>query len=193
MNKGLIIVVVLASAMLLAAPASADWNVGDGHKMHFPQLPDPNGWDVDMTLSLPGDAFASVQTNNQLLQIPLLADDFQCSQTDLITDVHFWASWRNDDIPVDSNVLHGIATINLAILDNVPDPSPSDPNTYSQPGAPLWVYHTGQNFTVHPEEPSPQGWYDPVNDVWVVANHSSFFQYQSPTQVAVIPSGKPAE
>ena len=31
----------------IAAPAvHADWFEGDDYKMHFPQLPDPNGWDV---------------------------------------------------------------------------------------------------------------------------------------------------
>jgi len=27
--------------------AFADWAPGDPHKMHFPQEPDPYGWDVD--------------------------------------------------------------------------------------------------------------------------------------------------
>ena len=31
---------------LLAGPALADWEPADGHKMHFPQLPDEDGWDV---------------------------------------------------------------------------------------------------------------------------------------------------
>ena len=28
------------------SPAWADWVPEDGHKMHFPQMPDANGWDV---------------------------------------------------------------------------------------------------------------------------------------------------
>jgi len=40
----------LASMMIVLAggtgPVRADWDPGDGHKMHFPQLPDPEGWDV---------------------------------------------------------------------------------------------------------------------------------------------------
>jgi hypothetical protein len=36
----------LAAFCLLAAVASADWFPGDNHKMHFPQLPDAQGWDV---------------------------------------------------------------------------------------------------------------------------------------------------
>ena len=42
--------------------AVADWNEGDGHKMHYPQLPDPNGWDVDF-------------------HDWMLADDWQCSES----------------------------------------------------------------------------------------------------------------
>ena len=30
----------------LPALALADWQPGDGHKMHFPQLPDEDGWNV---------------------------------------------------------------------------------------------------------------------------------------------------
>ena len=27
----------------------ADWEPGDGHKMHYPQLPDPNGFDISFS------------------------------------------------------------------------------------------------------------------------------------------------
>ena len=142
--------------MLLVAPASADWNVGDGHKMHFPQLPDPNGWDVDFTARV-------------------LADDFQCTQSGLITDVHFWASWAYDEIPSDPNGLQGIGHIGLGIFDNVPGGSAS----FSKPGNLLWIYDVGRNFTVHPEQPSLQGWYEPAigEETFDANNHSQYFQY----------------
>ena len=40
----------ISIAVLLLAGATdlADWDPGDGHKMHFPQLSDANGWDIEM-------------------------------------------------------------------------------------------------------------------------------------------------
>jgi hypothetical protein len=53
------------------------WTEDDGHKMHFPQMPDPKGWDV-------------------CLRPMMVADDFVCSQGGAITDIHFWISWKDD-------------------------------------------------------------------------------------------------
>jgi len=58
------LLLTIAAFSLFTLAAQGAWVVGDGHKMHFPQLPDPNGWDVnvhDFTL----------------------ADDWQCSETRL--------------------------------------------------------------------------------------------------------------
>ncbi len=44
--------------------------------MHYPQLPDPGGWDV---------VFST-----------WLADDWQCTETGPVSDIHFWVSWKND-------------------------------------------------------------------------------------------------
>lgn len=65
---------------LLAVPALADWAPGDGHKMHFPQLPDEDGWDVKATDPL------------------CLADDWMCSESGEVTDIHFWGSWLDDQV-----------------------------------------------------------------------------------------------
>jgi len=63
--------------VLSAVGAAADWQPADGHKMHFPQLPDEEGWDVNATAPM------------------ILADDWRCSQSGLVTDIHFWGSWRD--------------------------------------------------------------------------------------------------
>ena len=60
-------------------PAWADWQPGDGHKMHFPQLPDENGWDVKGCEGI------------------CLADDWECSESGPVTDIHFWGSWKNGE------------------------------------------------------------------------------------------------
>ena len=46
------IVTIAAVIGMIAVPVLADWDIGDGHKMHYPQLPDPNGWDVNITNTL---------------------------------------------------------------------------------------------------------------------------------------------
>jgi hypothetical protein len=75
MKKSLLCVglVLVMSSLVLA-----DWDPLDGHKMHWPQMPDPNGWDICL--------------NHQMI-----ADDFQCGETGPITDVHFWVSWQDDN------------------------------------------------------------------------------------------------
>ena len=45
--------IALSCITLLAGPAFADWLPGDGHKMHFPQLPDEDGWDVKSSHLIP--------------------------------------------------------------------------------------------------------------------------------------------
>jgi len=57
---------------------SGGWQPGDDHKMHFPQLPDEDGWDVNATYPL------------------ILADDWECSETGYVKDIHFWGSWKHD-------------------------------------------------------------------------------------------------
>lgn len=46
-------------------------------KMHYPQWPDPNGWDVKPFFGF-------------------LGDDFRCTSNGLITEITFWGSWKDD-------------------------------------------------------------------------------------------------
>ena len=68
-------------SLLLVQTVAADWDEGGPHKMHYPQLPDPNGWDVH---------FAEPPF--------LLADDWKCSESGPIDSIHFWVSWYADDV-----------------------------------------------------------------------------------------------
>jgi hypothetical protein len=58
-------------------PCLGHWIPEDGWKMHYPQNPDPRGWDV-------------------CLRRMAVADDFECIESGAITDMHFWISWKND-------------------------------------------------------------------------------------------------
>ena len=70
-----ILIFSIMTIFLLSGVTFADWIEGDPHKMHWPQLPDPNGLDVMAT-----EPF-------------VLADDFECAETGYIKDIHFWGSW----------------------------------------------------------------------------------------------------
>lgn len=66
-----------AIVVLFVTAAPGDWNPGDSYKMHFPQLPRNDGWDV-------------------CLVDQWLAADFDCSESGPITDIHIWFSFLHD-------------------------------------------------------------------------------------------------
>lgn len=151
---------VLVTCML-AMPALADWNLGDPYKMHYPQLPDPNGWDVNIT-RVPGQPPYRV-----------VADDFRCSESGAITDVHFWGSWQGD-------VKGQIEAIELSFYSDDPaGTGGSDPtNNFSKPDKELWLqsFHTGE-FTERFWGTGMQGWYDPFVQQFTPQDHTGIYQY----------------
>jgi hypothetical protein len=138
---------------LASAATAADWDLGDGHKMHFPQLPDLDGWDVHATT-------------------PTVADDWTCSQTGPVLAIHFWGSWEFGQAAP-------IHAFNIAIYSDDPvGPGGSDPaNTFSKPDQVLWQRTIDDYGIVPIDPPTVQGWLDPFGGVWRHPDHSSFFQY----------------
>ena len=81
MEKSGMKMMLVCLIILLLGPAEfsmGDWDEGDTFKMHFPQLPDPFGWDVARDLGL--------------------ADDWQCTENGPVSDIHFWYSWQDDQV-----------------------------------------------------------------------------------------------
>ena len=108
LTRGLISLLVLVSATSATALAQnsadyCDWQRGDPHKMHWPQLPDlsANGMDID-----------AMQT--------ILADDFTCTATGPITGIHVWGSFADDIVPQDGP---DSLSLKLSIYENntIPD------------------------------------------------------------------------
>ena len=95
----------------ISEPGPCDWQPGDPYKMHFPQLPDAEGWDVDVTAA------------------NLLADDWKCSETGPVEDIHFWYSWQGDKVGM-------IDYIYASIYSNIP--AADSATRYSIPGKLLW-------------------------------------------------------
>jgi len=132
------------------------WQPGDGHKMHYPQLPDEEGWNV-MDVS------------------PMtLADDWECSESGEVTDITFWGSWQDGSQGT-------INSFNVSILSDIPDPEPGNPATYSMPGELLWsqVIPTGDiaMLNITPDPQLWEGWYDPISGSYTYPDHDNYFQY----------------
>jgi hypothetical protein len=138
---------LLCLAAVLVVPALADWDPGDGHKMHFPQLPDEQGWDVNATLP------------------KVLADDWMCSKSGWVEDIHFWGSFQED-------LWYPIDFFYLSIHANDPGP-PSKPVN-----PPLWerIFVPGE-WTERLYGTGDQGWYDPNTGYWYRPDHFDFYQY----------------
>jgi hypothetical protein len=127
-----------------------DWQPDDPHKMHFPQLPDEAGWDVNATAPV------------------VLADDFECSETGWIKDFHFWGSWKHG---IEGEILYFVLSLHEDI------PADVNPDGYSKPGATLFEWEI-YDFPVTPiDPPSMEGWYDPSTGEAIPDDHQAYFQY----------------
>jgi len=158
MRQVLTTLVVSGVLTILAAPAAADWNAGDGHKMHFPQMPDPRGWDVNFTLHGVGAQLA-------------VADDWKCTQSGPVSDIHFWFSSRGDLAPL-------IGDLVVGIFEDIP--AAQSPTGYSIPGEPLWhqLFVPGQ-FSIRQWGEGDQGWYDPARETPEIIPHDHHIIYQA--------------
>ncbi|MCK4293034.1 MAG: hypothetical protein KAY65_07540, partial [Planctomycetes bacterium] len=137
--------------------SDCDWNEGDEHKMHWPQLPDlePTGVDVDM------------------FWVPL-ADDFKCTEDGNITDIHFWGSFADDCLPAGGP---GSLTFRVTLYSDIPA---ADSSTgYSMPGEPLRSWTFGPcDYVVRPvADSNVEDWYDPATEQYFPRNHFKAFQY----------------
>ena len=143
---------ILTVLGLLAVPAMADWSPGDGHKMHYPQLPDPNGWDIDTTTDF-------------------IFDDWQCSGSGPVSDIHFWASSQGDGGGP-------LARIIVEIWSDVPADDPSNEFDFSHPGAKLWqhIFFPADWIMLGPDF-GDQGWYAPNPGDVFPNDHTNYYQF----------------
>ena len=147
-------IAVFAVVFVGIAPVTADWDPSDGHKMHFPQLPDPNGWDVNVTSDM-------------------MYDDWRCGGSGPVSDVHFWVSWRND---APSNIIF----IDLEIWTDMAKDDPNNVLGYSYPNVEQWSrrLQPGQ-WTIRNAGTGLQGWFDPqpADDQTVIPDdHLQYYQ-----------------
>ena len=156
---------VFVTGAFLAPAALADWDKDDPHKMHFPQMPDEDGWEINATYP------------------NVLADDWRCSESGPIRAIHFWGSWKDDKPGT-------ITSFHLSIHEDIPA-DPSNNILYSRPGALLEEYDipisevtvSGRIMPANPDD--WQGWYDPNTEEIYNPNHQIYYQYN-----VVLPSDK---
>jgi hypothetical protein len=131
------------SIFVIVGMAPADWDPGQPYKMHYPQLPDPEGWDV-------------------CLVDQWVADDFECTESGPITDIHFWTSWREDqlgDVPNDA--------WDISIWDDAG----------GMPGMLLWQLAPGQGtIATRWYGSGDQGWACPSTSIFQRPDHQEFYQ-----------------
>ncbi len=160
--------VLVSLWFLTPALVRADWNVGDPFKMHYPQLPDLNPTGLDV-----------LATRNPNFTLPdppgpawkVLADDFLCTQTGPITDVHIWGSWLNDE------VFTGVQ-FKLSIHRDIPAPPTGGTSMPADP--PLWqaiVAPSSQRlYSEIPAGVDPEQFYDP-NINQIIGTDRQIWQY----------------
>ena len=178
-------------ALALAAAASADWvpnnpdpKQATNHKMHWPQMPDPDGWDVSfysaqMVYPPAGDPY--------LVSAWPSGDDWQCTAAGPVTDIHFWVSMPGDTLQSNPGgaVPFQITWLGIRIRDNVPAGEDNGGRTYeySTPGLTLWTAEfddPSSQYSVSHWAAHPQGWYVPVSDEAFPQDHDHIYQVNIP-------------
>ena len=154
MSTRFITITAVLAIAFAGVPASADWDEGDPFKMHFPQLPDPNGWDVSF--------------NNGPL-----GDDWECTETGPVNDIHMWVSFREDLGPGPETVVGGFVEIWSDV------PAGADPLVpWSHPGDLLWGMGFDTlmpNVTMRHYGSGDQGWLEPPTQ-FIEFDHQNIWQ-----------------
>lgn len=169
-----LVLIVTAVFYMVSTPSFADWdptNPADVAKAKWIQLPDLSSTGMDVLATLQPNAAVPPGP-----QWKILADDFLCTQSGPITDVHLWGSWLNDILPQDSQGLSdpGALRFKLSFHSDVPATATS----FSHPGAELWsaIFSPGQ-FKVNPDViAANEQFYDPNLDAIIGTDHE-VYQY----------------
>lgn len=140
----------------------ADWTPADPAK--WVQLPDLSPAGIDVYATNP----------------KVLADDFLCTQTGLITDIHIWGSWLGDYLPMEptgGNPSASNVAFTLSLHADIPAGSQGGP-PYSMPGELLWeqTFEPGQ-FSANLYSVGPEGWYNPNTGEYFVEGDHQAWQY----------------
>ncbi len=122
-------------------------------------------------LQIPEQGQEGVDVNNTQF---MLADDFQCTASGPITDIHFWGSFFHDVLPPEGP---GGLIIDASIWSDVPKGADAQ---YSHPGDVLWSrtftpgqYAAARIWTVEEGE----WWHDPGTQNWIPEADQNIYQF----------------
>ena len=108
----------------------------------------------------------------------VVADDWRCSQSGPVTDVHFWFSVEGEDGSgaATGEAIAAVEFVHLSVHKDIPDPDGDGPE-YSMPGELLWERDI-TDVTVPLDAPGQglQGWATPAEPDWRREDHVLFFQ-----------------
>lgn len=124
-------------------------------KMHWPQLPDLDYTGMDVSNSI------------------ALADDWLCTETGPVTDIHFWGSFAEDDLPA-----AGVGSLSFYVL--ICSDIPATPTEPSMPGTPLWTrnFYPGEYTVLQVADNCLEDWYELIPPgQWLQGNHVQAYQY----------------
>jgi GEVED domain-containing protein len=146
MKKSKIVLLFALIALIGAASISfGDWDPEDPYKMHFPQMPNFDGYDV-------------------CLHEQALADDFECTETGTIDDIHLWVSFMDD---IEFN-LYDQSIWNISIR-------AYDISAPGNIGAILWQFTSG-SIAVRQYGLGQQGWHCPSTQTTIPNDHDNIWQ-----------------
>ncbi len=152
MKKIIVLFAALTFVVAWAGLAAGDWLPGwDDYKMHYPQLPDTTttGWDV-LSSGVCAEPGCRV------------ADDFMCTETGWVKDIHFWGSWKNDQVGQ-------IQYFHFEIFED----------NAGQPGQRIWWYDAPiAGVGIVTKSAPGEGWWKPCTPPEVLPlNHAAYYQY----------------
>ncbi|MGB2819634.1 MAG: GEVED domain-containing protein, partial [Phycisphaerae bacterium] len=104
----------------------------------------------------------------------VLADDFECTQTSLLTDVHLWGSWLDDRVGEIENI-----HLSIHADDPIGDEGMRPDNLWSMPGELLWQYDAppdAADLFYELPEPYREWWWDPMGGVLMPDGDSQVWQ-----------------
>ncbi|AQQ72269.1 hypothetical protein SMSP2_02651 [Limihaloglobus sulfuriphilus] len=150
---------IISFILLFVWAAGADWvpipeDNPTNHKMHSAQTPDEFGIDVGFEGSI-------------------LADDWQCSETGNVDDIHFWISWHDDQVVE-------IDRISVNIYSDIPADQSS--TGYSVPGDVEWSrdFDSGEFNLLRLDDTGLKDWLTPSNNInedsFIADNHVTWDQ-----------------
>ena len=163
--------VAFAILFFAATPALADWfptNPTDLANAKWIQSPDLSPYIDDPDWPATGMDVLDTRLPGQQLPaniFKILADDFQCTRSGPITDIHIWGSWLSDRLPQGGPTAPGGPGSVVFKLSFHADVQAGVDAPYSHPGAELWhtVVGPGQ-FNVIPWGVGQEQFYDPNRD-----------------------------